>query len=273
MIDPTLPVTEDELHAYVDGELPADRVAAIESWLAVHPEDMARVAAWRAQKEAIRARYAAVAHEPVPARFDLDRLAGPDQRWRRVAAAAVLAAFICGGGAGWFAHRAIISTPGPQFGATRADGDGFAAFTAEAIAAYKLYTVEVRHPVEVAANDAEHLTQWLSKRLGYQLRAPQLESVGLNLVGGRLLPGPTGAAAFLMYENAAGERYTLYCGRTRAPATALRYNESAAASAVYWASDDVAYVISGKSERTRLHDVAVAVHAQLEAHAGKQDGG
>ncbi len=51
--------------------------------------------------------------------------------------------------------------------------------------------------------------RWLSKRVGYKLRAPNLEGVGLKLVGGRLLPGPTGAAAFFMYENASGERYTL----------------------------------------------------------------
>ena len=72
MIDRDSPVTEDELHAYVDGELPADRQAAVEAWLASHPEDAARVAAWRAQAEAIRARYGAVANEPVPERLKVD---------------------------------------------------------------------------------------------------------------------------------------------------------------------------------------------------------
>ena len=151
--------------------------------------------------------------------------------------------------------------------------DGFTAYTAEAIEAYKLYVVEVRHPVEVPAADAEHLVQWLSKRVGYQLHAPNLDNVGLKLVGGRLLPGPTGAAAFFMYENASGERYTLYCGRTQAPATALRYNNSASASAVYWSSDDIAYVISGKGDREQLHNVAVAAHEQLEAATPAKSGG
>ena len=40
-------ISEDELHAYVDGELPADRRGAVEAWLASHAEDAARVAAWR----------------------------------------------------------------------------------------------------------------------------------------------------------------------------------------------------------------------------------
>ena len=49
MIDRDLPVTEDELHAYADGELPDDRRSAVEAWLAAHPDDMARVGAWRAR--------------------------------------------------------------------------------------------------------------------------------------------------------------------------------------------------------------------------------
>ena len=45
MTDRDLPVTEDELHVYVDGELAADRREAVERWLASHPDDAARFAA------------------------------------------------------------------------------------------------------------------------------------------------------------------------------------------------------------------------------------
>ena len=34
MNDPKIPVTEDELHAYVDDELPAERRGDVEAWLA-----------------------------------------------------------------------------------------------------------------------------------------------------------------------------------------------------------------------------------------------
>jgi anti-sigma factor RsiW len=279
MIDRNIPVSEEELHAYVDGELAHDRRDAVESWLAAHPDDNARVGAWRAQADSIRARYGAIAAEPVPARLALDRLMANEhgwRSWRGIAAAAVIALMI-GGGGGWLARGAIVAnTPAGQR-ADRPAKDGFTAFTTEAIEAYKLYVVEVRHPVEVTAADADHLVQWLSKRVGYKLRAPNLEAVGLKLVGGRLLPGPTGAAAFLMYESASGERYTLYCGKTGAPATALRYNDNdgrAAASAVYWSSDDVAYVISGRGDRTQLKSVAAAAYEQLEAQPapGKSGG-
>ena len=43
MTDPKIPVTEDELHAFVDNELPAERRGDVEAWLAAHPEEAARV--------------------------------------------------------------------------------------------------------------------------------------------------------------------------------------------------------------------------------------
>jgi anti-sigma factor RsiW len=42
------PITDEELHAYVDGVLPAARIGAVEEYLAAHPDTASRVAAWRA---------------------------------------------------------------------------------------------------------------------------------------------------------------------------------------------------------------------------------
>jgi anti-sigma factor RsiW len=255
MKDNDLPVTEEELHAFVDGELPADRRDAVELWLATHAEDAARVAAWRAQNEAIRARYQDAAAEPLPDRLRLDRLSRAGSARKLMAAAAVLAAFVVGGAAGWLAHASVQPTPHGQF----------AALTAEALDAYKLYVVEVRHPVEVPGTQAAHLTQWLSKRVGHPLRAPNLEPLGLKLVGGRLLPTKSGkAAAFFMYENGAGDRFTLYCARARMPNTAMRYDAADKASAVYWVDGDVAYIVSGAAGRQRLWQVARAAYEQIE---------
>src|SRR4249920_2425896 len=107
MNDRNSPVTEEELHAYVDGELPADRKEAVAAWLAAHPEQAALVAAWRAQADSIRARYGAVANEAVPERLKLDQVLKRDRSngrsWAALASAAAIFAFILGGGAGWIA--------------------------------------------------------------------------------------------------------------------------------------------------------------------------
>jgi anti-sigma factor RsiW len=252
MIDREPPVTEEELHAYVDGELAADRRAAVETWLNSHAEDAARVAAWRAQAEAIRARYGAIASEPVPQRFDLAALARAGRKWSRLAAAAVLLAFLLGGGAGWFG-RAAWEGAGPA-----------RVVTTEALDAHRLYIAEVRHPIEVRANES-HLNPWLSRRIGYAMPIPNLDPFGLKLLGGRLLPGTAGrAAALYMYEGPTGERYTIYCRRDQAPHTALRYRSTGPVGSYFWIQDDVAFVVSGPADRARLQKVAEAVYEQVE---------
>jgi anti-sigma factor RsiW len=258
MIDRNSPVTEEDLHAYVDGELALDRRMSVEAWLALHPEDAARVDAWRRQAEQIRERYAAIGEEVVPPRLDVDRLGRRSRRWAWVAAAAVVLAFLAGGVSGWYGRTAFDSGAAPRM------------VTAEAIQAYNLYVVEVRHPVEVPGTEAAHLVQWLSKRLGYDVRAPNLGSVGLQLVGGRLLPGPPGGAGFFMYEGPTGERYTLYCARSKEPGTALRYRPAGAVGAYYWIDDNRAYVVSGPADRDRLLAVAKSAYDQLEAASGGQ---
>ena len=81
MTERKIPVTEDELHAYVDDELPAERRGDVEAWLAEHPEDAERVRSWRVMAEALHARYDAVADEPVPGRLDVERLVRQPRKW------------------------------------------------------------------------------------------------------------------------------------------------------------------------------------------------
>ena len=137
MTDRDSPVTEDELHAYIDGELPPDRKEVVAAWLAEHPEQAALVASWRAQADSIRARYSAVAEEPVPERLKLDQVLKYERAngrsWAAVAAAAAVVAFVIGGAAGWMARGASAAAP-----------TGFDVFATEALDAYKLYRLELR---------------------------------------------------------------------------------------------------------------------------------
>jgi anti-sigma factor RsiW len=263
MIDRDSPVTDEELHAYVDGELPPDRKEAVAAWLASHADQAGLVAAWRAQADSIRARYGAVANEPVPDRLQLDSVMkqgnSGGRSWAAMAAVAALVAFFVGGSAGWIARGASIPVP-----------TGFDLFTADALDAYKLYVVEVRHPVEVPGSERVHMTQWLSKRLGADLRIPDLQVIGLKLVGGRLLPGANGAAAFYMYETASGERFTIYCAKADEQETALRFKSGDNSAAFYWVDDNVAYAVSGPADRDQLEKVTKTVYEQVDKSAAKK---
>jgi anti-sigma factor RsiW len=252
MIDRTPSISEDELHAFVDGELGPDRRAAVEAWLASHPEDAARVGSWRAQAEMIHARYGGSARAPVPARLSLENVARLDRKWTWLLAASVLLAFLGGGATGWFGRALLDANPATQ------------AITLEALNAHKLYIAEVRHPIEVSAQE-NHLLPWLSRRVGSTLRAPDLSVFGLKFMGGRLLPGPSGqAAAFMMYEGSSGERYTFYCSRSAAPESALRYRVSGPIAAVYWGDGEVGFVVSGPADRDKLIHIAQVAYEQLD---------
>jgi anti-sigma factor RsiW len=256
MTEPNMPVTEDELHAYVDNELPAERRADVEAWLSTHPDDAEKVQAWRAMAEALHARYDQVADEGIPKRLELERLTPKPRRLLFGAIAATLVAFVAGGGAGWIARGAAAAPSALQ------------SFTVDALDAHRLYVVEVRHPVEVPGSERTHLQQWLTKRCGWEVRAPELGATGLKLVGGRLLPGPTGPASFLMYESASGERFTLYASRAATDSTQMRYTAKAADGALYWADRGVGYVLSGPSDKDRLQQVARLVYDQAEKSGG-----
>lgn len=259
MTEPNMPVTEDELHAFVDNELPAERRADVEAWLATHPGDAERVASWRAMAELLHARYDAIADEAVPQRLELERLTQQPRRWIYGAVAATLVAFIAGGSAGWIVRGATAS-PSPS---------AFQNFTVDALDAHRLYVVEVRHPVEVAGNERAHLQQWLSKRVGYEIKAPELDAAGLKLVGGRLLPGPEAPAAFFMYESPSGERYTLYTSRAaKADPTQMRYAAQDKDGAMFWADKGVGYVVSGPTDKDRLNQVARQIYDQTEKVGG-----
>jgi anti-sigma factor RsiW len=258
MTDRNSPVTEDELHVYVDGELAADRRQAVEEWLASHPDDAALVATWRAQAEAIRARYGSVIDEPIPARLALERIARGRRSWAAIAAAAAVVAFVVGGAAGWMARGASAAAP------SRSE-----LFTADAVEAHRLYITEVRHPIEVTANE-DHLLPWLSRRVGTNLRAPDLTGFGLKMLGGRLLPGPNGAAALFMYEGANGDRFTFYCSRLPLPQTAFRYKLGDQVASVQWVESGMGYEMSGPADRDRLTKVAQAAYEQMENRSAPQ---
>jgi anti-sigma factor RsiW len=208
----------------------------------------------KALSQALHQLYDPVLGEAVP-----ERLRAPRRRWRASAIAALWAVLgLCAGTlAGWQLHasRAFVS---PQ-----AEVPGF---VKRAAIAHATYSPEVRHPVEVGADQEQHLVAWLSKRLGAQVRAPKLETVGYSLVGGRLLPGDNGPVAHFMYQTEKGSRITLYV-RTEAAEnreTAFRYSAEGNVKVFYWIDRKLGYALSSTDlDKDGLLKVANVVYQQL----------
>lgn len=266
-------MNEAELHAYVDDCLPPARHGEVEAYLAEHPEDAVRLQVYREQNEALRAAFAPLLVESLPASLrslsedpgmlpHRDRSAphgegrwSPRRSWLALAAGVVVATL--GGVAGWLGHA--------QFQVSQRMAQ-VVPLSRQAAVAHAVFSPDVRRPVEVTAEQEEQLVKWLSKRLGTSIAPPKLGSLGYELVGGRLLPGNVGPVAQFMYQDGAGQRLTLYVTTENAQNrdTAFRFAREGEVNVFYWIDGKFGYALSGSIAKPELARVATAVYEVLE---------
>lgn len=271
-----LPVTEQELQAYVDDLLPAARRAEIDAYLQARPAEAERIAAYIEQNRALHALFDPILQQPTPQHLTLPpatqqpaaNASGFAAHWRQLAACAVLA--LCSGIAGWLLHGATDAPLTARYGAgakmaANAIGDD-EALARHAAVAHVTFSPEARHPVEVGADQEAHLVAWLSKRLDTTLRPPKLGPLGYDLIGGRLLPGDDGPVAQFMYQDKAGARLTLYVSteQTGKRETGFRFSQEGSVSVFYWIDGQFGYALSATIPKAALGQIADAVYRQLE---------
>jgi anti-sigma factor RsiW len=243
-------ITESDLHAYADGQLGDAHRVRVEAHLAHDADAAESVRVWREQNETLRAVFNPILNAPVPRRLLAVR--APLRRWPAYALAA--GAMGMGFALGWIMH-AYQAFPSANM----------AALPRRAAVAHAVYVPEVRHPVEVGADQQDHLVKWLSKRLGSNLKTPVLTQQGFELVGGRLLPGGKGPVAQFMYQDAKGQRITLYISiRDAEPRdTAFRFSQEDKTAVFYWIDGNLGYALSADMDRSSLLTVATSVYRQL----------
>ena len=253
------------MHAYVDGQLARERVAAVEAVVAANPELAARVGALRAQNAALRDALDPMLAEAIPEQL-LKAASAPAPRrgvaYRRWLAPAFAAAatLVVGIALGWYGRDLVIERAGTP-----------TTFAQQAAFAHALYAADVNRPVEIWAPEEKRLVTWLTKRLGFAVHAPDLNGVGYALVGGRLVAGNEKPTALFMYENADKERLSLQL-RRQPPGTgeaAFRYAVEDGVGVFYWIDDACGYALSGKLDRVQLLRIAHVVYGQLAAANNK----
>ena len=285
-------IDDTMLHAYVDGELDSFDAAEVERALAMDSSLAANVAAWRAQKAALHARYDSLLDAPhalvLPSAressFESSFVKGEaSTRGARAAslraamAAGLAVALGAGAVIGWFGRGATAVGPqasGAQsaIATSSAPSAGGRDLIHVAALAHVAFTPEVRHPVEVGAGQEEHLVAWLSRRLGAPLVVPKLGDAGWDLLGGRLLPAEAGPVAQFMYQDAGKRRLTLavsHASRTpnlpeSAARAMFRVAEENGVTVFYWIDAGYAYALTGSIARPEMLALAGRVHDQLE---------
>jgi anti-sigma factor RsiW len=275
------PVTEADLHAFLDEEIGAERRAKVVEHLEEKPLDAALVDTWRAQNEALRNAFARIAREPVPLslslsqpltvraaavpintrRLDLARAA----RQRRVAIVSAIA-FLAGSIAAATGAIVVQHLPSlfrPEQGISTTVGRRVAS---RAAAMYRTFANDRTRPVEVPASQKAELGRWLSERTGLSL-LPDFSSEGLKLVGGRVTPGEFGPAGFLIYEMQAGERIGVFLERAPEDSSAesLRPTPGDRNTSLYGREKGTYWAIIGSLGDERWKQVAQHLVGQIRA--------
>jgi len=263
-----LPITEADLQAYVDAALPDARRSEVEDYLAAQPEEAGRVRAYMNQMQAIRSTFNPILDEPLPANLSALASAPPTAavdaprrpflaRWslQRIAAGLLIA--LVSGFAGWLAHDRYP----PAESLAR-----MSPLPRRAAVAHAVFSPDVRRPVEVGAEQEDQLVAWLSKRLGTPVHPPKLGALGYELVGGRLLPGNVGPVAQFMFQDASGQRLTLYVSteNTTNQDTAFRFAQEGQVNVFYWIDGKFGYALSAGIDKGKLARIATAVYEQIE---------
>jgi anti-sigma factor RsiW len=248
---------EDELDAYADNQLAPGRSEAVAAVIDREPALAARVAEIRGQNALLHDAFDPWLTEPLPhkllaaARGGAARSGSRWQPWAALAASLVL-----GVGIGWFGRGESLQLAGTPV-----------TFARQAALTHVLYASDASRPVEIWAAEEQRLVSWLSKRLAFPLHAPDLNSVGFSLVGGRLVAGNEKPGALFMYENADRQRISLLVRKDGSPSreTAFRYAFEDGVGIFYWIDDACGYAVSGGIDRGQLLSIARMVYGQLAA--------
>ena len=252
------PITEDDLHAYVDHALEPERRAEVATYLDDHPDVAKRVGAFAGQRELLREALAPIAEEPLPPELNLSRII--EQRSRRPSvirwAMAAMLLLCIGGVSGWVARDTLQPSPG-----------GMVALAQEATASYNVYAPDRIRPVEVRASDSAQLVQWVSERLHRPVKVPDLTDSGYRLMGGRLVATQHGPAAMFMYEDDHGSRLVMLTrpmssADQNAPMTSQSHGD---VGGFAWADDGVGYSLVGHAAPESLRPIANEVRKQARA--------
>ncbi|HET8728783.1 MAG TPA: anti-sigma factor [Alphaproteobacteria bacterium] len=244
----TADIRDEDLHAFIDGELDEARHPEVLAHLEANPETLARVAEYLEQKQLVREglERLAVRHDPETERLgrrleaQLGRPA-PASRLRRTAAVALMF------GAGWVgnsAYREAIAEPVPDL-------------VEDAAQVHQIFAEDRVRPVEIPGRERAEMVRWFSEHLGEPVEIPALGPVGLQLVGGRLLGTEEGPVAQLLYEDASGRRLTLCLSAQEVESgPEIHLVEVDGLTAGYWQEDEIAYALVAETPSEQLLEIA-----------------
>jgi anti-sigma factor RsiW len=280
------PVSEAELHSFVDGDMDRGRREAVQAFLAASPEDAARVKTWLRLNETIRAAFAQVETEPLPWSLPVapgsEGVAAPahaveeqatasgSHSWRarwfaRIIGLSFASGALLAASAAYIAGRvsapeaAPPSSEGPALAWTN---DTFVTRARSALQAFEPPSDAVR-----LSSDREGPGQDAAAPI-----LPNLPVEGLKLTGIRAMPGEQGQMSCLLYARPDEATIALCVEKAVDPGeTVARTAGNFPSAAIYWRQRGANYALVGALPEAELRSLAGEVHAQVEAFDARQE--
>lgn len=244
-------VDDRDLMALADGriDLDSEYAAGLRAYLAAHPRDAARVAAWQRQNEAIRARYASVVAESVPPHLQPEALREQQARRqsgrRRFAVAASMAAL------------AVASALGLSVGQDGAGDPELDRFASEVLQ-WSTAALPVGSQAAGVGGGADSRLEGI----------PSLDLAGFTLTERRTLRAGEYRATKSRYEGPRGQRVHLFVAEEAdARRPELRRMQRDGHEIVYWRENGRMYALAAETmENTRLQQIVTATMRQGPQH-------
>lgn len=272
------PVSEAELHGFVDGGLDRVRRDAVQALLAASPEDAARVEMWRRQNERIRAAFASMKTPPLPwsssyapgdaGTADRGGPASGASSWRERWFGQLIGLAFAGGVLLTACADYFTNHVGAPDGVVTASGDPPAAEASGAFAAQTLSALRAFGPPPAVASLS-------SKGEGGapDLAAPILPALPAGrqtLAGVRAMPGEQGQMLCMFYARKDAGTLALCAEKTPGPdETAPRVAGDFPSAAIFWRQNGADYALAGALPEPELRAMADGVRAQVEAFDGR----
>lgn len=252
-------IGSEQLSAYLDGALPPEDMQAVEDALEHDAALQDELEALMAGDAIAQDAFGAMLDEAVPqSLISAIENAVPAQpanqparptRFVGLAAAAVVGALVVGSLAGYMLGAA---TPATQVASARGWLDDIADYHA-------VYAQQVRHLVEVGADEADHIETWLTNTVGVDVRIPDLQDSGLTFQGARLLVAAGKPVAQLIFTDSENRVVALCMIQSPNPADDTSARRIGAFDMVSWGAGNANIVVVGDEGRGDLEAIAQTV--------------
>lgn len=237
-------ISDEDLHAYIDGALEEERALMVQNALAGNAALAERAALFLADKAMLKAVYAPLAERPLPPEWIAlaRRPVRPWMRWRLAGAIAAAILILAGGSLAWRHYSPLRNGDVVEAALDARDGT----------------QAPERHIALSDIVQAHRYDATLRQTTASNVHIPDLSRMGYKLYGLRLY----GTAAELLYQGPQGSLFTLYIRRSDGSARFDQFGRGGLRVCV-WQDDQVSTVMVGDISVAAMQRLAILTYTGL----------